>query len=318
MRPQSRDSPVNSHATHDRRGAGGARTHDRRIMRVTRRAGREGHSPAGLRGWLLLVRVLRWLFGTGCGLDADCLPGGTHSEGMPSQLPGLSTVDGCQGRPGCQPAGALGLGLDRRPAAVRTLGRWEGLPGCDVRTQPVRRGRVLQKKPAIASAVSEVPTAVSHTCETAAPMATPALTTASTAKPIRALLDVGAGGWAMSRIMKGSRRRRWRCSADGRAYPGVGGRTLLAVRLWSRYLDSRARSRSRAASAYRALPFRAWLLRTAGLVVLSAAFGAVFFPLLGLELGRAGAAYFAGVIQLGCQVVLRLFGRLFARREAGI
>jgi Thiolase, C-terminal domain len=110
-------------------GAGGGRTHDRRIMRVTRQAGREGHSPAGLCGWLLLLRMVRWLFGTGCGLDADCPPAGTRSEGMPSQLPGLSTVDGRQGRPGCQPAAGLGVGLDGRPAAVRTLGRWEGLPG---------------------------------------------------------------------------------------------------------------------------------------------------------------------------------------------
>jgi hypothetical protein len=90
------------------------------------------------------------------------------------------------------------------------------------------------------------------------------------------------------------------------------------VGLWSRYLDNRARSRRRAASAYRGLRFRTWLIRTAGLVALSAAFGAVVFPLLGLEFSRAEAAYFAGVIQLGYQVVLRLFGRLSARREAGI
>jgi hypothetical protein len=102
---------------------------DRRATRVTRWAGRDSYSPAGLLGWLLLVRVLRWLFGTGCGLDADCLPGSTRSEGMPSQLPGLSTTAAGQGRRGCQSAGALGLGLDAWPAAVRTIGRWEGWPG---------------------------------------------------------------------------------------------------------------------------------------------------------------------------------------------
>ena len=78
--------------------------------------------------------MLRWLLGTGCGLDADCVRGGTRSEGMPSQLPGLSTTDARQGRPSSQPAGALGLGLDAWPAAVRTIGRWEGLPGPDTPT----------------------------------------------------------------------------------------------------------------------------------------------------------------------------------------
>ena len=48
---------------------------------------------------------------------------------MSSQLPGLSSSDAGQGRPGSQPAGALELGLDAWPAAVRTIGRWEGLPG---------------------------------------------------------------------------------------------------------------------------------------------------------------------------------------------
>ena len=57
------------------------------------------------------------------------LPGSARSEGLTSQLPGLSTTDGGQGRRGCQPAGALGLGLDGWPAAVRTIGRWEGWPG---------------------------------------------------------------------------------------------------------------------------------------------------------------------------------------------
>jgi len=63
-----------------------------------------------------------------------------RSEGMPSQLPGLSTTGASQGRPRSQPAGALGLGLDAWPAAVRTIGRWEGLPGGE---PPYAAGRGL-------------------------------------------------------------------------------------------------------------------------------------------------------------------------------
>jgi hypothetical protein len=72
--------------------------------------------------------VLGWLFGTGCGLDADCQPGGTRSDGMPSQLPGLSTTDGCQGRLRSQRDSRLDLALDRLPAAVRTLGNGRACP----------------------------------------------------------------------------------------------------------------------------------------------------------------------------------------------
>ena len=72
-----------------------------------------------------------------------------------------------------------------------------GLPGGVVPTQRARRGRVLQKKMAILSAVSEVLNAVSQTCETAAPMATPALVRPSTAKPIRTLLEVDDGAFTV-------------------------------------------------------------------------------------------------------------------------
>jgi len=110
---------------------------------------------------------------------------GVRSEGMPSQLPGLSSTGAGQGRPGSQLARALGLGLDAWPAAVRTLGRWEGLPGGDVRAQLARRGRVFQKEPAIATAVRELPMTVSQFCRTTPATATAALTTAKTANSVR-------------------------------------------------------------------------------------------------------------------------------------
>jgi len=157
-------------------GAGRARTHDRRIMRVTRRAGRDGSSPAGLLGWLLLVRVLRWLFRTGCGLDADCLPGGIRSEGMPSQLPGLSTTGADQGRPGSQLTGALGLGLDARPAAVRTIGRWEGLPGGEWRCYWSRRVRRVAISSQALFARKNTASATSNQLPPMAPMIPPAVT----------------------------------------------------------------------------------------------------------------------------------------------
>jgi hypothetical protein len=83
--------------------------------------------------WLSLV--LAWLRAPADNLRTatrGAKPGGTRSEGMPSQLPGLSTPVAGQGRLGTQPARALGVGLDARPAAARTMGRWEGLPGGDL------------------------------------------------------------------------------------------------------------------------------------------------------------------------------------------
>jgi len=151
-------------------GAGGARTHDRRIMRVTRPPGRDGRSPADLLGWLLSLRVLRWLFGTGCGLDADRLPGGTRSEGMPSQLPGLSTADAGQGHRGCQLAGALGLGLDAWPAAVRTIGRWEGLPGGECRRYWSGRARRPEARSVALMASDDAATATTSHLPVTAPM----------------------------------------------------------------------------------------------------------------------------------------------------
>ena len=92
-------------------------------------------------------------------------------------------------------------------------------------------------------------------------------------------------------------------------------RTLPAVGLWSRYLGSRAEPASRRICLPQpSLPCVAVADgRPRGAVSRA---GCCVLPLLGLEFSRAEAAYFAGVIQLGCQVVLRLFGRLSARREA--
>jgi hypothetical protein len=153
-----------------RSGAGGARTHDRRIMRATGWVGRDSYSPAGLLGWLSLVRVRRWLFGTGCGLDADCLPDGTRSEGMPSQQPGLSTTDTGQGRTGRRLAVALEVGLDAWPAAVRTIGRWEGLPGGECRRYRCGRARRPEARSAALTASDDTATATTSHLPVTAPM----------------------------------------------------------------------------------------------------------------------------------------------------
>jgi hypothetical protein len=89
------------------------------------------------------------------------------------------------------------------------------------------------------------------------------------------------------------------------------------VGLRSRLLAKRQRDDQRSAATYRALSFRAWLLRTAGLVAVSAVVGAVVFPLFGTSTSAGDSAGFAGVLQLGLQVSLRLLGRMAARREAG-
>jgi hypothetical protein len=84
--------------------------------------------------WLALV--LAWLRAPADNLRTAtraARPGGTRSEGMSSQLLGLSTTDGCQGRPGSRPEASQGVGLVSRPTAVRTMGSWEGLPGGDTR-----------------------------------------------------------------------------------------------------------------------------------------------------------------------------------------
>jgi len=60
------------------------------------------------------------------------------------------------------------------------------------------------------------------------------------------------------------------------------------------------------------------MLRAAGWVAVTAVVGAVFLPLVGAPYSRGEAAYFAGLLQLGGQVVWRLLGRMEARREAGI
>jgi hypothetical protein len=94
---------------------------------------RPGTWPLTCGSWARrLALVLAWLTASADNLRTATRalrPGGARSEGMPSQLPGLSSSGAGQGRPGSQPAGALGLGLDACPAAVRTIGRWEDLPG---------------------------------------------------------------------------------------------------------------------------------------------------------------------------------------------
>jgi hypothetical protein len=87
--------------------------------------------------------------------------------------------------------------------------------------------------------------------------------------------------------------------------------------LRARFLAYRQRDRERTARAYRALPFRTWIVRAAALVALSAVLGAFFFPLWG-TLSRGEGAYFGGVLQLAGQVTWRLMGRLEARRESGM
>lgn len=91
---------------------------------------------------------------------------------------------------------------------------------------------------------------------------------------------------------------------------------MLFVGLKARYLASRRRDEQHAAAAYRALPGRIRLLRTAGVVTVFAIFGAVVFP-LGTSTSPTDAALFAGVLQLGLQAGRRLLGRKTARTEAG-
>jgi uncharacterized membrane protein len=87
--------------------------------------------------------------------------------------------------------------------------------------------------------------------------------------------------------------------------------------LRSQFLAYRQRDRERTARAYRALPFRTWIVRTAALVALTAVLGAFFFPLWG-TFTRGEGAYFGAVLQLAGQVTWRLLGRLEARRESGM
>jgi heme A synthase len=87
--------------------------------------------------------------------------------------------------------------------------------------------------------------------------------------------------------------------------------------LRSRFLAYRQRDRGRTARAYRALPFRTWIVRTAALVALTAVLGALFSPLWG-EFTRGEGAYYGAVLQLAGQVTWRLLGRLEDRRESGM
>lgn len=93
---------------------------------------------------------------------------------------------------------------------------------------------------------------------------------------------------------------------------------MPVVGLKARYLASRRRDEQQAAETYRAFPYRTWLLRTAGLVAVSAVGGAVLLPLLGTSASTGDAAWFAGVLQLSLQVSWRLLGRTAARKKAGL
>jgi hypothetical protein len=88
--------------------------------------------------------------------------------------------------------------------------------------------------------------------------------------------------------------------------------------LRSRFLAYRQRDRERTARAYRALPFRTWIVRAAALVALSAVLGAFFWPLVDGTTSRGEGAYFGAVLGLGGQVTWRLIGRREARRESGM